>query len=173
MVINSNKEANEILDTESKLSESAAGVEKGLSIWQLAFPSILGNLSYTLVGMVQVKFVGELGTEALAAMGAGSRVFFALQSIMMAISAGTTALVARAWGAGDYEEASRVTMASLVLASLLSLLTRASPKIANYKFTTLNPNLGVFVYDDKEIILADIPGIIAVSYTHLTLPTKA
>ncbi len=44
--------------------------------------------------------------------------------------------------------------------SLLSLLTRASPKIANYKFTTLNPNLGVFVYDDKEIILADIPGII-------------
>ena len=78
MVINSNKEANEILDTESKLSEPAAGVEKGLSIWQLAFPSILGNLSYTLVGMVQVKFVGELGTEALAAMGAGSRVFFAL-----------------------------------------------------------------------------------------------
>ena len=93
MVINSNKEANEILDTESKLSEPAAGVEKGLSIWQLAFPSILGNLSYTLVGMVQVKFVGELGTGALAAMGAGSRVFFALQSIIMAISAGTTALV--------------------------------------------------------------------------------
>ena len=122
MVINSNKEANEILDTESKLSEPAAGVEKGLSIWQLAFPSILGNLSYTLVGMVQVKFVGELGTEALAAMGAGSRVFFALQAIMMAISAGTTALVARAWGAGDYEEASRVTMASMVLAGLLSLL---------------------------------------------------
>ena len=93
-----------------------------MSIWQLAFPSILGNLSYTLVGMVQVKFVGELGTEALAAMGAGSRVFFALQAIMMAISAGTTALVARAWGAGDYEEASRVTMASMVLAGLLSLL---------------------------------------------------
>ena len=91
MVINSNKEANEILDTESKLSEPAVGVEPGLSIWQLAFPSILGNLSYTLVGMVQVKFVGELGTEALAAMGAGSRVFFALQAIMMAISAGTTA----------------------------------------------------------------------------------
>ena len=30
------------------------------SIWQLALPSILGNLSYTIVGMVQTKFVGEL-----------------------------------------------------------------------------------------------------------------
>ena len=34
------------------------------------------------------------------------------------------------------------------------------PKIANYKFTTLNPNLGVASYDDKEITLADIPGLV-------------
>ena len=90
------------------------------SIWQLAFPSILGNLSFTLVGMVQTKFIGELGGQALAAVGAGQRVFFAMQAILMAISAGTTARVARAWGAGDYTEASRVTMASLVLASTFS-----------------------------------------------------
>ncbi len=44
--------------------------------------------------------------------------------------------------------------------SLLASLTRAKPKIANYKFTTLNPNLGVSIYDDKEITLADIPGLI-------------
>ena len=44
--------------------------------------------------------------------------------------------------------------------SLLASITKATPKIANYKFTTLNPNLGVAIYDDKEIILADIPGII-------------
>ena len=36
------------------------------SIWQLALPSILGNLSYTVVGMVQTKFVGELGPQALS-----------------------------------------------------------------------------------------------------------
>jgi GTP-binding protein len=35
-----------------------------------------------------------------------------------------------------------------------------TPKIANYKFTTLNPNLGVASYDDKEITLADIPGLV-------------
>ena len=39
-------------------------------------------------------------------------------------------------------------------------MTSATPKIANYKFTTLNPNLGVAIYDDREIILADIPGLI-------------
>ena len=42
--------------------------------------------------------------------------------------------------------------------SLLAALTNASPKIANYKFTTVNPNLGVASYDDKEITIADIPG---------------
>jgi len=44
--------------------------------------------------------------------------------------------------------------------SLLSVLTKAKPKIANYPFTTLNPNLGVTNYSDKEITLADIPGLI-------------
>ncbi|MDA9615945.1 GTPase ObgE [Candidatus Pelagibacter sp.] len=44
--------------------------------------------------------------------------------------------------------------------SLLAAITNATPKIANYKFTTLNPNLGVAVYDDKEITLADIPGLV-------------
>tara|TARA_B100000579_G_C22780556_1_gene829042 strand:+ start:504 stop:1487 length:984 start_codon:yes stop_codon:yes gene_type:complete len=44
--------------------------------------------------------------------------------------------------------------------SLLASITSATPKIANYKFTTLNPNLGVSLYDNKEIILADIPGLI-------------
>ena len=44
--------------------------------------------------------------------------------------------------------------------SLLAAITNARPKIANYKFTTLNPNLGVASYDDKEITLADIPGLI-------------
>ncbi len=43
---------------------------------------------------------------------------------------------------------------------MLASITSANPKIANYKFTTLNPNLGVTMYDDKEITLADIPGLI-------------
>ncbi len=44
--------------------------------------------------------------------------------------------------------------------SLLAALTRAKPKIANYPFTTINPNLGVTYYNDKEVTLADIPGLV-------------
>ena len=44
--------------------------------------------------------------------------------------------------------------------SLLASITNANPKIANYQFTTLNPNLGVANYDGKEVTLADIPGLV-------------
>lgn len=45
--------------------------------------------------------------------------------------------------------------------TLLSVLTAAKPKIANYEFTTLKPNLGIVKYRDyKTFVMADIPGII-------------
>ena len=56
--------------------------------------------------------------------------------------------------------------------SLLASMTSATPKIANYKFTTLNPNLGLAVYDDKEITLADIPGLIEGAHTGTGLGIK-
>ena len=56
--------------------------------------------------------------------------------------------------------------------SLLASITSAKPKIANYKFTTLNPNLGVARYDDKEITLADIPGLIENAHTGIGLGIK-
>ena len=42
--------------------------------------------------------------------------------------------------------------------TLLSVLTRAKPKIANYQFTTLVPNLGVCELDYRSTVFADIPG---------------
>jgi len=56
--------------------------------------------------------------------------------------------------------------------SLLAAITSATPKIANYKFTTLNPNLGVAIYDNKEITLADIPGLIEGAHAGIGLGIK-
>ena len=56
--------------------------------------------------------------------------------------------------------------------SLLASMTSANPKIANYKFTTINPNLGVASYDDKELTLADIPGLIEGAHTGTGLGIK-
>jgi GTP-binding protein len=44
--------------------------------------------------------------------------------------------------------------------SLLSRLTRAAPKVADYPFTTLEPVLGTLESDDRQLVLADIPGLI-------------
>ena len=56
--------------------------------------------------------------------------------------------------------------------SLLAAITNANPKIANYQFTTLNPNLGVASYDDKEITIADIPGLIEGAHEGTGLGTQ-
>jgi len=44
--------------------------------------------------------------------------------------------------------------------SLLSRLTRAHPKVANYPFTTLEPSLGTLQLEDRQLVIADIPGLI-------------
>lgn len=44
--------------------------------------------------------------------------------------------------------------------TLLSVVSNARPKIANYPFTTLEPNLGVMMYDERDLVVADIPGLI-------------
>ena len=56
--------------------------------------------------------------------------------------------------------------------SLLASFTNANPKIANYQFTTLNPNLGVASYDDKEITIADIPGLVEGAHKGTGLGTQ-
>jgi GTP-binding protein len=56
--------------------------------------------------------------------------------------------------------------------SLLAAITKARPKIAAYPFTTINPNLGVSYYAGKEVILADIPGLVEGAHKGIGLGDK-
>src|SRR4029079_9312970 len=44
--------------------------------------------------------------------------------------------------------------------SLLARMTRAAPKVADYPFTTVEPVLGTLDVDDRQLVLADIPGVL-------------
>src|SRR5512135_2076329 len=90
-------------------------------LFQLAWPSLIENLLQTMLGFVDLVFVGQLGADAIAGVGLGNQLMFLLQVVFMGLSVGNQALVARAIGAGDRQDAERIAKQSLVIAMVLSL----------------------------------------------------
>ena len=94
------------------------------SVFNLAWPIMVSNLLQTLTTTVDVIMVGSLGAEApaaVAAVGFGGQFVFLFFSVMISVSAGTIALVARAMGAQDLAQANHILKQSLVLGAILSL----------------------------------------------------
>lgn len=56
--------------------------------------------------------------------------------------------------------------------TFLAAVSRAQPKIADYPFTTIHPNLGVVTLDHEQIVLADIPGLIEGAHEGVGLGTR-
>ena len=119
-----------------------------LKIWELAWPTILSNLLFSVIGIISIKIVGALGSEAVAAVTTGHRIFFAVQAVLMAVSTGTTAMVARAWGAKNPLEAARVTSASLWAGNLVALILTAPC------FFFAEPIAGIFGLNQSTTLMA-------------------
>lgn len=101
-------------------------------VWQLAWPNIISNLLFTTVGFMHIKIVAELGTSSVAAVTTGHRVFFLVQAILMGVSVAATALIARAWGAKQVQQAEMISWTSVTfavtLAAVLSIPILVAPR---------------------------------------------
>ncbi len=90
-------------------------------LFHLAWPSLVENLLQTMLGFVDLVFVGQLGADAIAGGGLGSQMMFLLQVAFMGLSVGNQALVARAIGSKDKQDAERIAKQSLLIAVAISL----------------------------------------------------
>lgn len=79
-------------------------------------------MAFTSVGFAHIKIVAGLGTESVAAIATGHRVFFLIQAVLMGVCVGTTAIVARHWGAKDLQRAEMATWTAMAISMLIAAI---------------------------------------------------
>lgn len=96
------------------------------TVWRLAMPTMIASIVQSANSFLDRIFVGRLGAEALAAVGVGGQMVFLTMALAMAVSTGTTAIVARMVGANDHTQLRNAGRQSLgiaiVLGAVLTLL---------------------------------------------------
>ncbi|MFA4646165.1 MATE family efflux transporter [Pyrococcus kukulkanii] len=121
-------------------------------LWRLAWPAITGNISQTLLNLVDTMIVGHVSAIALGAVGLGGTVSWFMFPIMMAVSTGTLAVVARRVGEGNYEEASKVAEQSMYIAFILGIPVML---------------FGIFFGDDILRIMGAKGEVLEIAYAYL------
>ncbi|MHC5053756.1 MAG: MATE family efflux transporter [Planctomycetota bacterium] len=92
------------------------------AIWTLAVPTMLATSAQTTISLVDTFWVGRLGPDAIAAVGMCGQVMFLLFTAFIGISAASSALVARAVGASDFDRADHVATQALMLTFAVSVV---------------------------------------------------
>ena len=90
--------------------------------FSLSLPALLNMFLISFVGMVDMIMVGRLGPSAISAVGMVNQPIFLVVSVFIALTVGTTALVARFIGAKDISSAKNVAKQSMVVSILFGVL---------------------------------------------------
>lgn len=70
-------------------------------LWRLALPVSLQSMMFSLLGLIDIMMVSQLGTTAVAAVGLGNRVFFFNLLVIAGLSGGVSVLAAQYYGRGE------------------------------------------------------------------------
>lgn len=106
------------------LRPDSAGIDQGeirRSVLSLAWPSILENLLQSGLGLVTIFMVAQLGSTAVAGVGASMQLQILFISAFFALSMGTTVITAHAFGAGRIDTAGKIAKQSVGAGIALSL----------------------------------------------------
>lgn len=118
--------------------------------WQvavLAGPLILQNLSHTLLGVVDTYFVSRISTEALAAVGLSSVLFFAVLMLFRSTANSTVVFVGRAYGEQDNAKIGAAVWRSLNMVAWLSLIVLTLPWLFSVVMIVATPSDSPLVRD--------------------------
>lgn len=91
----------------------------GRGLFRLTAPMMLAVSSSIIVQMIEIGFIGQLGTDQLAAVTFTFPMTMMLTSIALGISIGTSSVIARRVGSGDWDAVKRLTTHGLLLVFVL------------------------------------------------------
>lgn len=100
------------------------------AIWHMSWPLLINMMTIAVASFFDIWVAGKLGSDAQAAVGIGGQVWFFMVILVIALSAGTTALVSRSWGAGDKQATIEAARQSIVYAFIFGILSAIAGVIA-------------------------------------------
>jgi len=115
------------------------------AIWTMAYPMIVTMGLQSLFNIVDIYFVGKLGSDAVAAVGMSGIIMFFMMTLMIGLGTATRALIARFIGSNRFDSASEIASSSLIIAFIISVL-------AGVFGTTLAPQILVALGADKTVL---------------------
>lgn len=150
-------------ETEKNLKKTILNFFKEMktaSIFLLAIPAIIENISQVMIGVVDVYFVGRLGTEAIAGVGVTNLTMNVYIAFFLALGIGTTAVVSRAIGGKNLKKAGHAVKQSVIMTGIIGGIFGILNLIfARRIFLLLGAEEGVIAYAIPYFLAVAVPSV--------------
>ena len=130
------------------------------NIWVLALPMVLSSLLQTFLNIIDMFWVGKLGSSAIAAVAMSGAIVMVITVFIIGLGRGTSAMISRFVGAKQIEEANMVAMQSFFLGLVTAfILAIVGYVLAPFLFNMLSVDYEVFYLGTGYIRIIFLGGI--------------